>query len=109
MTITTSLDPNSAVAIERVKRGEGRFACVDSLQGRAWLDVETSDGQLLGTFEGTIEAFADAIDNVVEGSTANSGSGLVLRVQWVDDEHATLRGWLTRGDRAIATLEGSKG
>jgi hypothetical protein len=129
VSVTTTLDTNSATAIDRVFHegddGE-RLACSDSIEMTATLEIVTADGGLqeLLTVEleatqggeggqaGWIDGWVDLSHHDFSGPLSwqpgDSNSEVFLRLRWLGDEPQTLRGWLVWGDSSEVEIKGNK-
>lgn len=123
ITVNTTLDKDSATAIDRVHVGDGRLACIDSLVMHATLTISTPDGGLQESFEVEFEAKEGVIGGVVEGDSdlsmhefngtltwqpTEASGELFLRTHWVADQVGTLRGWLVWGDSSLVEVSGTE-
>ena len=121
ITVTTTLDTNSAIVIDRVHVGVGRLACVDLLVIQATLTISTADGALQESFGVEFEAKEGVIGGVVEGKSnlsmhqfagaltwqpSDAAGELFLRTSWTADPVGTLRGWLVWGDPSQVEVTG---
>jgi len=121
LSITTVLDPASAVGVELEHVGPGRLACVDSLELRATVTIQSSDGALAEQLELNLVGVQGEVGGQLTGEVAlqtpagslswapaSDDGELFMRLSWIDDADHTVRGWLIWADASETSVDGDQ-
>lgn len=120
LSLTTTLDPASALRVDNRSPPGARLACIDSLELGATVAINSGDGALAEQLELELLAFEGQFAGQIEGMVLLNRSALAgqfswtpsdaegelfLRLSWIDDADQTVRGWLIWGDTSETSVE----